>query len=167
MSSSPRWASARGARRLLEVVAEPHLFTVLTTRARHRFVVVVAGEPPPGLVADYLDQARRPPRWPDPAQALGDWASTVACALRGAGLPIVESYPVGRHSIDICVGDGIQAFGVVCDLHPDGPAAHIDRHLALLDAGWDLTEAHRSRWQPRLAELTIDLTLRLHGQPVR
>jgi hypothetical protein len=53
--------------------------------------------------------------------------------------------------------------GIECEVHPDGPEAHIERHLALRRSGWDLAGAHRSRWGERPGELTVDLLHRLRS----
>jgi hypothetical protein len=48
--------------------------------------------------------------------------------------------------VDLCAGTGDGAVGLVCAVHPDGPAAHIERQLTLLRAGWRLVDAFASRW---------------------
>jgi hypothetical protein len=44
-----------------------------------------------------------------------------------------------------------------CGVHPDGPAAHVDRHLALRRSGWDVVEAYPSRWSDKPGELVVEL----------
>ena len=46
---------------------------------------------------------------------------------------------------------------IECEVHLDGPEAHIDRHLALRRNGWEFFEAYRSRWGDRRAELIVNL----------
>ena len=74
-----------------------------------------------------------------------------------AGRPDRARYPSGRHVVDICVDDTSRSLGVECGVHPTGPEAHIDRHLALDPDGWELLEAYRSRWGDRRAELVVDI----------
>ena len=147
-------------------VEDPHLFAVLMTRARNRIVLLLSADPPAGLVADYLKQADAPPGRPSPAGNPDGWAVSVADALIDAGVPAMASYPTGRHVIDVCAGDAERWLGVECGVHPDGPDSHIDRHLALRIQGWDLAEAHRSRWRDRRGELVVRLAARLRP-PVR
>ena len=47
-------------------------------------------------------------------------------------------YPVGEFRVDVVATNGSQALGVMWGVHPDGPEAHVRRHLALAQAGWDL-----------------------------
>jgi hypothetical protein len=70
---------------------------------------------------------------------------------------VVTAYPTGRHVVDIVVDDEARDLGIECSVHPDGPDAHIDRHLALHRSGWTLLEAYPSRWSDRRAELVINL----------
>lgn len=69
--------------------------------------------------------------------------------LERAGLSVTHRYPVGSWEVDVVVGDGTNAIGLECRVHPDGPAAHLDRHLTLTRAGWRLIDAFPSRWGPR------------------
>jgi len=145
---------------------DPHLFAVLATRARHRVVLLLSAPPPAeGLLADYLDQADAPPGRPTPAGACGRWAASVGDWLASAGVPALPGYPTGRHHVDVCAGDGERFLGLECAVHPDGPAAHVERHLALRRAGWDLADAYPSRWQERQGELVVNLTRRLGFVP--
>jgi hypothetical protein len=59
------------------------------------------------------------------------------------------------------------AAGVECEVHPDGPDAHIERHLALCRAGWHLAGAYGSRWAGRGAELVVELVRELAAPPKR
>lgn len=83
--------------------------------------------------------------------------------LAAAGVPSLPLYPTGRHSVDVCVGDERRFLGLECLVHPDGPEAHIDRHLALRRVGWDLVDAYPSRRRDRQGELVVELTRRLQG----
>jgi len=139
-------------------VEDPHLFAVLMTRARRRMTILVSADPPTGgLMATYLAQADSPPGPPKPAGPVGPWASSIADDLASAGVPILTAYPTGRHVVDICVDDAGRCLGIECGVHPAGPEAHIDRHLALTRNGWELLEAYPSRWGERRAELVVNL----------
>ena len=59
---------------------------------------------------------------------------------------MVADYPAAGWTVDLAVGEGEAAIGVECGVHPDGPHAHIERHLTLTRAGWQLTDAFESRW---------------------
>ncbi|MDQ3385792.1 MAG: ATP-binding protein [Actinomycetota bacterium] len=139
-------------------VEDPHLFTVLVTRARRSITVVFAGTPPPGgTLASYLAGADSPPGPPAPAGPVGSWVASIGDDIVRAGVPALASYPSGRHIVDLCVGEGSRFFGVELTVHPDGPDAHIERHLALRRAGWELMEGHHSRWGDRRGELVVEL----------
>jgi hypothetical protein len=139
-------------------VEDPHLFTVLVTRARDHMVLVLSADPPPtGLFAQYLAQADDPPGPPPPAGPVDPWAEAIAHDLETAGLPVRTAYPTGRHVVDVCVGDSRRAVSVECCIHPGGPASHVRRHLALRRTGWDVVEAYPSKWGGRRAELAIEL----------
>lgn len=137
-------------------IDEPHLFAVLATRARKRLTLVLSAEPPAGLAADYLAQADSPPRRPCPG-SVPAWTAGIAADLASAGFSPITAYPCGRHHVDVCVGEGTHFAGIECTVHPDGPAAHIERHLALRRSGWTLVEAYESKWRGRRGELLIEL----------
>jgi hypothetical protein len=123
---------------------DPHLLAVFLTRARRRLTLLVSADPPAGgLMADYLAQVDAPPSRPRPAGELGPWARSVADGLRLAGLSVATAYPTGRHVLDVCVALDQRDVAVECEVHPDGPDAHVERHLALRRAGWEVVEAHR------------------------
>ncbi len=139
-------------------VEDPHLFTVFVTRARRRLIVLVSAQPPDGgLVAAYLAQADAPPGPPKPAGPVSPWASAIADDLASAGIDVTTAYPSGRHVVDVCVRGLGRNVGIECGVHPDGPDAHIERHLDLMRRGWDLLEAHRSRGLDRRGELVVGL----------
>jgi hypothetical protein len=138
---------------------DPHLFAVLVTRARQRFIVVHSADPPAGgLLADYVAQADGPPGPPAPAGPLPAWPRDIAADLHRTGVRTIHAYPTGRHVVDVCVGDAASFYGIECTVHPDGANAHIERHLSLHRAGWILREAFESRWSDRRGELLVDLT---------
>lgn len=130
-------ATDRG-RRFLE---DAHLFNVLVTRARRRLVALVSGElPSTGLLADYVRWAGQPPPIPVD-QAGGDgWTRALADVLTDAGERVRVGYEVGRWTVDLVVGEA-RPVAVATRVHPDGPAAHLERYVALHRAGWHQTEA--------------------------
>ena len=171
-----------GAPGSLRFVEDPHLFNVMVTRARDRVEVVTSltttadGRPRRGLLADYLRHAERslgPAA--DPA-TVGRWTRRVAEHV-DPDVAIV-GYRAGGHVVDIALDvplartggsrlddavthDGATAgrrpAGIVCGVHPDGPDAHVERHLALLAQGWDLFEAFETRWSDRMGALGVEL----------
>ncbi len=143
-------------------VEDPHLFAVFVTRARKRLVFIHSADPPAsGLLAQYLDHADSPPGRPKLAARLDDWPAGIAAELESVGLSALAGYPSGRHVVDVCVGDASIYFAMECCVHPDGPEAHIDRHLSLSSAGWNFIEAYRSRWGDRRAELIVEVVRRV------
>ncbi|MFN8041127.1 MAG: AAA domain-containing protein [Acidimicrobiales bacterium] len=140
-------------------VQDPHLFCVLATRARDELVVLVSAEPPAGgLAADYLAQADQAPGPPPPADSGTPWSRRIGDAVADTGVAVRTAYPSGRHVVDVAAGDDLRFVGIVCGVHPDGPEAHIDRHLELRRAGWPLTEAFASRWGDAVGEAAVELT---------
>ncbi|BCJ45955.1 hypothetical protein GCM10010168_49030 [Actinoplanes ianthinogenes] len=133
-------------------VTEAQLFTVMITRARRRLVVLTSLTAPAGLLGDYLAYAEGP-RPAEPGPEPTGWAAELAAELDRLGVPAQPGYTVGPWTLDLCVG----AVGVFCGVHPDGPAAHLERQGALHRAGWHLLDAFPSRWQgdPRRAALEI------------
>ncbi|MGI8631300.1 MAG: hypothetical protein ACR2NA_01965, partial [Solirubrobacterales bacterium] len=125
---------------------------LLCTRLRYRWADgSTAGD-------DGLTQADSPPGPPAPAGPGSPWAGVVAehLALGGAER-LGTAYPSGRHTVDIGLQARGRSLGIECDVHPGGPEAHIERHLALRRAGWDLAGAHRSRWADRPGQLAVHL----------
>lgn len=151
--------AANGTWRFIE---DPHLFTVLATRARRRLTIVLSGSPPPGgLLEDYLVRAQTDPVPPPTSAPATPWVDKVADGLRTAGVGTRAGYPTGRHRLDLVVDGRIEDIAVECELHPDGPEAHIDRRLALIEAGWTVLDAHASRWADRPGDLILDLADRV------
>ncbi len=148
-------------------VQDTHLFAVMATRARQRLVLLLSAEPPPrGLLADYLAQADAPPGRPRPAGVAPPWAASVAEGLSAAGMAAITMYPTGRHTVDVCAGGAWRFVGLECGVHPKGPAAHVERHLALRRAGWELVDAYRSRYADDQGELVVELADQLRPGPV-
>ncbi|MFG2169458.1 AAA domain-containing protein [Micromonospora chersina] len=144
-------------------VAEPNLFNVLVTRARARLAVVTSLRSPQGLVGDYLAYAGRPPAAPD-AEPVAGWTADLAEELRRLGLPVRPGYPVGRWRVDLCVGTGADAVGVVSAVHPEGVAAHVERQRTLTRAGWRLHDVFASRWADDPIRAALDLASRIKGR---
>ncbi|MFG3339809.1 AAA domain-containing protein [Glycomyces sp. NPDC048151] len=144
--------------------AGPNLFNVMVTRAREHLHVVTAVGETDGLIGEFLRYADRPPRSPVNGDAVGQWTAKVADALEGAEVAVRQAYPVGHWSVDLVVGDGERAIGVVTEVHPDGPAAHVARHRALLRAGWRVEEAFPSAYgdDPSRAAIDVLAELRAH-----
>lgn len=147
-------------------VEDPHLLTVLLTRARDHLMLIYSADPPAGgLIARYLDQVDAPAMPPRPVTIHDPWTTRLFDDLSFAGAPVVKGYRSGRHVVDLCLGDGRKFFGVETRVHPDGPDAHIDRHLDLVRAGWKLRDAFPSRWGQRPAELVIELMQAIEVPP--
>lgn len=133
----------------LRFVQDPNLFNVLVTRARHETVVVTsaaAADLPKGLLAEYLRHAEFAPRPHAGNGVPGNWTSEIRSELEKFRVPVVAGYPVAGWSVDLAIGSGADALGVECEVHPDGPAAHVEQHLALRRAGWTMLDAFQSRW---------------------
>ena len=101
---------------------------------------------------------------PAPAGPVDPWVASICDDIVHAGVPAITAYPAGRHIVDLCVGEGSRFFGVELTVHPDGPDAHIERHLALRRAGWELVEGHHSRWGDRRSELVVELLQAAHSR---
>lgn len=139
--------------------ADPNLFNVMVTRARHHMTVVTSLTSPQGLIGDYFQHAEQPGRSaPGQGQAPSEWATALARELRRAGVQVRFGYPVGRWRIDLCAGEGEGAVGLICAVHPDGVDAHIERQRTLTRAGWRLYDAFASRWAGDPVRAALDLT---------
>lgn len=141
-------------------VTDPQLFNVMVTRARERIVVITSLSDPDGLIGEYLahgDAGPRPPTGSTPA----GWAAALAAEFRAIGVPVRADYPVGRWRVDLCVGEGAEAVGLNCVVHPDGIAASLARQRALTRAGWRLIDAYPSRWGGDPVRAALDLSARL------
>jgi hypothetical protein len=138
-------------------VADANLFNVLVTRARRRLVVVTSLTAGSGIVADYLAYAAAGPAFELSTVDGPGWVSSLGERLRFAGVPVRAGYPVGRWQVDLCAGTGDDAVGLVCAVHPDGPAAHIERQLTLTRAGWRLVDAFPSRWAADPVRAAVEL----------
>ena len=150
-------ADGDGASRL-RFASDPRLFNVLVTRARDRMAVVTSVGSVTGIVGDYLAYAERGPAVATPGEAPGPaWPAGLAAELRRAGHVVRPAYPVGAWRVDLVLGEGARAVGLICGVHPDGVPAHIDRQRALLAAGWRLVDAFASRWSGDSARAAVEL----------
>jgi superfamily I DNA and/or RNA helicase len=131
----------------LRFVEDPNLFNTMVTRARRQQIVLRSftdAALPRGLLADYLEHAVDPPR-PEWSAALeAGWPGLLGDALREQGFRVVAEYPVAGWKVDLAVGAGGGAVGVICGVHADGPAKHIERQSALRRAGWEIVDAFES-----------------------
>jgi hypothetical protein len=152
---------AAGRRRF---AAGANLFNVMVTRAREHLHVVTAIGETDGLIGEFLRYADRPPRSPESGDPTGQWTAKLADALDGAEVPVRQAYPVGHWSVDLVLGEGEEAIGVIAEVHPDGPTAHIARHRALRRAGWRIEEAFPSAYDDDPSRAAIELLseLRTH-----
>ncbi|GGM51561.1 hypothetical protein GCM10011608_40600 [Micromonospora sonchi] len=144
-------------------LAEPNLFNVLITRARKRLTVVTSLRSPEGILGDYLRYAEQP--LPSPSEsgnrAADPWIRALAAELERLGLPVRAGYPVGRWKLDLCVGDGAEAVGVICGVHPEGVAAHVERQRTLARAGWRMYDVFASHWTGDPIRAALDLAARI------
>jgi hypothetical protein len=140
-------------------VADPHLFNVLVTRARERMIVVTSLTTADGVIGDYLAFSEAGPPPPAPIEPDHEWTAALATELRRAGRTVRCDYPVGRWTVDLCLGEGAEAIGLVTRVHPDGVAAHIERQRSLARAGWRLVDGFASRWGGDPVRAALDLSV--------
>ncbi len=146
-----------GRRRFAE---EPNLFNVMVTRAR-REVIVVTSLPlaTPGLIGDYLRYGEHALAavGEGPPGEVAPWTAELDAALRRLGTSVRGGYPVGPWRLDLVLGDGPSARALETVVAAAGPAAHIDRHLTLIELGWTLEDAFASRWDGDPVRAAIEL----------
>jgi hypothetical protein len=149
----------------IRFAADPHLFNVLITRARRRMIVVTSLREPAGIIGDYLRHSEAPPAYTPPkgdgAGPTWEWTTALAAEFDRAGVRARPGYRVGHWVIDLCVGAGESAVGLLCGVHPQGPDKHIERHRELARAGWHLIDAYPSRWGANAPRAAVDLTVEL------
>lgn len=144
----------------MRFVADENLFNVMITRARREIVVVTSlDRDAPGVIGEYLRHAESPPAAPPGRPPDDPLARTLVADLQRSGAAVTTGYPAGHHTVDLVVGRGAQALGVLCGLHADGPDAHIDRRLELTRAGWTLRDAYATRWAEQPEQLAVELAL--------
>jgi hypothetical protein len=139
-------------------VDDPHLLAVMLTRARTNMTVIASAAPPPtSLLAEYLATADSPPGAPAPSRPPTTWTRSIVDDLRLAGVQVWESYPTGRHVVDIATVRAGRPVALVSEMHDDGVEAHLQRHLALLHAGWTVVEALEVDWGDDAARRVVEL----------
>lgn len=139
-------------------VDDPHLLAVMLTRARTHMTVIASASPPAtSLLSEYLNTADSPPGAPAPARPATPWTRSIVEDLRLAGIVAWESYPTGRHVVDVATVRAGQPVALVCDLHDDGIDAHLERHLALLRSGWTVVDALEVDWGDDAARRVVEL----------
>lgn len=145
---------------------DPHLLAVMLTRARRTMRLVTSCTvDDDSILGQYVAAADLPPGPPAPVAELGDWAGAIATDLRLAGIAVETAYPAGRHVVDIATVCGERPVAIICDLHPDGTHAHVERHLALVTQGWLPVNALRSEWGDDSSAVVLQLTALLRGTP--
>ncbi|MEN3614812.1 ATP-binding protein [Plantactinospora sp. ZYX-F-223] len=133
--------------------------TSRSAQARPAAAATTAGSPAgAGSLASIAVRGPAPVRAGSPVP--GGWADELAVELARIGLPVRRHYPVGRWTVDLCVGAGPSAVGLNCVVQPAGPAAHIARHRALVEAGWVVVDAFASRWGGDPVRAALDVTAR-------
>lgn len=131
-------ASPAGRRRFVE---DRHLFNVMVSRSRKHMDLVTDVRPDDAsLLGRFVAWSHRPPPPAPDAEPTYRSAIGLGKALTDAGLEVRYRYPVGAHHVDVVVRRGERVIGIMCGVHPDGPDAHIERHLALRQTGWRLVD---------------------------
>ena len=133
----------------------------MVTRARRSLTVVTTlpprdSSPADTLIDQYLTHADHPPAPPRARSAATPWAEALARELGAMGFVVRAGYPVGRWSVDLCVG-GSDAVAVETGVHPDGPVAHLARHRTLAAAGWRILDGYPSRWDGDPTRAAVEL----------
>lgn len=145
----------------LAMVEDPHVFNVMTTRARSRVDVFYSFDEsalPRGILADWFQYEATPPGLSASlAEPGSSWTTRLAEALELGGVRVVAGYPVAGWHLDLVVGEGDAAFGVETTVHPEGAQVHAERHLALRRAGWDLVSMYESGWLLKTEEAAVHL----------
>ena len=147
---------------------DPALFNVMVTRARSRVIVLAAFDPAelsPGLLARYLRHAEEPPT-PKAERIDGSgWTRRLARELAaGSDARVIVDYEVAGETVDIVLGDGANALAIETELHPGGPQRHIDRHMVLRRAGWEILDMFESTAFGREEEVIASLLARVARQ---
>ncbi len=150
------------SRAALMFVNDPNVFNVMITRARAENIVLTSfATPPAGLMGDYLRAATVPPV-PPPDVAIDDpWVNLLADDLRVGGATVRIGYQVGRHQLDLVVGDGASAIGVDARIDPAGTAQQITRRIELHELGWTILDVPESQWGMRRAYAVAEILARV------
>ena len=131
---------------------DPNVFNVMITRARHENIVLSSfASPPDGLLGDYLRAASQPPTAPPPAPIDDPWVQILADELAVGGVAVRLGYRVGRHIIDLVVGDDSNAIGIDARIDRAGTSTQVTRRLELHELGWTILDIPESEWSHRRA----------------
>lgn len=155
----------------LRFVEDPALFNVMVTRARTKVVVVTALNPEQtmrtgsGLVAQYFRHEQEAPLARQPRVHASGWTDRLASELaKLSDERVITDYEVAGDAIDIVLGEGPTAIGIETELHPDGIDAHIERHLALRRAGWNIVPLFRCEAFGHVEEAIAELVASRQGR---
>jgi len=134
----------------------------MITRARSENIVLTSFETPPdGLMGDYLRAAAVPPV-PPPDLVINDpWVNLLADDLRVGGATVRVGYRVGRHVLDLVVGDGASAIGIDARIDPEGTANQVTRRLELHELGWTVLDVPEGQWANRRAFAVAEILARV------
>ena len=151
--------SPPGRARFLE---NANLFNVLVTRARNEIdVFATEVSEPSSLIGRYLTWARTPLDMRlSAAAARNATAETFGQACRFGGASVTNSFPVGRHAVDVVLEYETNVIGVLCGTHPDGATAHLDRYAMLRQAGWDVVDLIPPDDPEQVVKLSAEITSR-------
>ena len=151
--------SPPGRARFLE---NANLFNVLVTRARNEIdVFATEVSEPSSLIGRYLTWARTPLDMRlSAAAARNATAETFGQACRFGGASVTNSFPVGRHDVDLVLEYETNVIGVLCGTHPDGATAHLDRYAMLRQAGWDVVDLIPPDDPEQVVKLSAEITSR-------
>ncbi len=154
--------SPNSSRAALMFVNDPNVFNVMITRARSENIVLTSFETPPeGLMGDYLRAAAMPPD-PPADQPIDDaWVQLLADDLRVGGATVRTGYRVGRHVLDLVVGDGAAAIGIDARIDPTGTPKQLIRRLELYELGWTVLDVPESQWGLRRAYAIAEILARV------
>lgn len=154
--------SPHSSRAALMFVNDPNVFNVMITRARSENIVLTSFETPPdGLMGDYLRAAAMPPT-PPPDAAIDDaWVNLLADDLRVGGATVRIGYRVGRHVLDLVVGDGAAAIGIDARIDLAGTPKQLTRRLELHELGWTILDVPEGQWGHRRAYAVAEILARV------
>ena len=114
----------------------------------------------PGLIGEYLRHGDAPPAAPRTAGTQRPDVAAIAADLARQGISTVTG--VSGRATRARSGDRRRRAGPRCGcsvVHAGGPEAHVERHLQLRRAGWQLREVFDTKWADRRAELAIELAV--------
>lgn len=137
--------------------ANQNLFNVMITRAREHLHVVTSLTKAEGLVGEFLQYAGHPPSAAPDGEGAPGWPQSIADSLSQSDETVRRTFQVGDETVDLVVGNGTAAVGVVASVHPDGPEAHLERQRMLRRGGWRLVDAFPSTYAEDPTRAALDL----------